>query len=139
MNNAAEGEVSIETEGDIVAARRTARDAATRAGFSGTDVTRIVTAASELARNTFQYAGKGIMHWRLVENNGQQGVELRFVDHGPGIPDVDLAFEQGYSTSEGPGMGLPGTKRLMDEMEIQSGPGQGTTITVKKWRRTQSQ
>ncbi len=136
MNTAAEGEVPIETEGDIVAARRTVRDTATRAGFSVTDVTRIVTAASELARNTFQYAGKGIMHWRLIENSAQQGVELRFVDHGPGIPDVNLAFQQGYSTGAGLGMGLSGTKRLMDEMEIQSNPGQGTTITVKKWRKT---
>ena len=136
MNDGAEGEVSIETEGDIVAARRAVRDAAARAGFGVTDVTRIVTAASELARNTFQYAGKGLMHWRLVEDSGRQGLELRFVDQGPGIPDVNLAFQQGYSTGEGLGMGLPGTKRLMDEMEIQSQPGQGTTITVKKWRKT---
>jgi len=136
MNDVAEGEVSIETEGDIVLARRAVREAATRAGFGVTDVTRIVTAASELARNTFQYAGKGIMHWRLVENSERHGLELRFVDKGPGIPDVNLAFQQGYSTGEGLGMGLPGTKRLMDEMEIQSDPGQGTTITVKKWRKT---
>src|SRR5260221_7513968 len=136
MNAEAEGEVSIETEGDVVMVRGAVGDAATQAGFSGTDVTRIVTAASELARNTFQYAGKGIMHWRLVENSGCQGLELRFVDQGSGIPSVNLAFQQGYSTGEGLGMGLPGTKRLMDEMEIQSHPGQGTTITVKKWRKT---
>jgi|ERR1044071_498400 serine/threonine-protein kinase RsbT len=133
MNHAAEGEIPIETEGDIVVARRTVRDAAARAGFGVTDVTRIVTAASELARNTFQYAGKGLMHWRLLHNNGRRGLELRFVDHGPGIPDVNLAFEQGYSTGQGLGMGLPGTKRLMDEMNVQSAPGQGTTITVTKW------
>ena len=136
MNDVAEGEVSIETEGDIVAARRAVRDAAARAGFGVTDVTRIVTAASELARNTFQYAGKGLMHWRLVEDSGRQGLELRFVDQGPGIPDVNLAFQQGHSTGKGLGMGLPGTKRLMDEMEIQSDPRQGTTITVKKWRKS---
>src|SRR5437868_2742530 len=133
MSVAAEGEVVIETEGDIVSARRAVREVAAQTGFSSTDVTRIVTAASELARNIFHYAGKGRMHWRCVEANERRGLELRFRDEGPGIEDVNLALQGGYSTGEGLGLGLPGAKRLMDEMEIQSKPGQGTTVTVRKW------
>ena len=136
MNPASQGEVSIETEGDIVLARRRVRELAIATGFSSTDVTRVVTAASELARNIFQYAGKGAMRWRTIENNGRSGLELQFADQGPGIPDLNIAFQDGYSTGQGLGMGLPGTRRLMDEMDIQSQPGQGTTITIKKWRKS---
>jgi serine/threonine-protein kinase RsbT len=135
MNVLAEGEVIIENEGDIVVARRAVREAATQAGFGATDVTRIVTAASELARNIFHYAGKGSMHWRGISDNDRVGLELQFIDGGPGIDDVTLALQEGYSTGQGLGMGLPGAKRLMDEMDIQSSPGKGTSITVKKWRR----
>ena len=130
-----QGEVTIKIESDIVVARRTVREVATQVGFSVTDVTRIVTAASELARNVFKYAGEGVMRWRCVESDGRPGLELQFVDHGPGIPDIDLALQGGYSTGDGLGMGLPGAKRLMDELEIQSTVGQGTTITLKKWRK----
>jgi serine/threonine-protein kinase RsbT len=129
------GEVPIAIESDIVIARRTVREAATQVGFGATDVTRIVTAASELARNIFQYAGNGSMHWRSVEENGRAGLELKFVDQGPGIADLNLALREGYSTGEGLGLGLSGAKRLMDEMDIDSRPNQGTKITVKKWRR----
>jgi serine/threonine-protein kinase RsbT len=129
------GELSIQTEGDIVSARRTVREAATRLGFGATDVTRIVTAASELARNVFKYAGEGVMRWRWLEDGGRCGIELQFEDHGPGIEDVDRAMEEGYSTGGGLGMGLPGARRLMDEMEIQSTVGLGTTVTVRKWGR----
>ncbi len=136
MKSRSQGEVPIETEGDIVLARRTVREVAGEAGFGLTDITRIVTASSELARNIFKYAGKGTLRWRCIENNDRQGLELQFVDHGPGIPDVELALQEGYSTSNGLGMGLPGVKRLMDEMQIQSSPGQGTTVTLKKWRHS---
>lgn len=135
MSASPQGEIEIKTESDIVVARRTVREAATQVGFSVTDVTRIVTAASELARNVFKYAGEGVMRWRSVESNSRPGLELQFVDHGPGIPDVDLALQEGYSTGAGLGMGLPGAKRLMDELEIQSAVGQGTTVTLKKWRK----
>ena len=135
MNLATEGEVTIETEGDIVVARRSVRDTATQAGFTPTDVTRIVTAASELARNIFHYAGKGRMQWRSIDEPGRRGLELRFVDQGPGIADIDQAMQEGFSTGAGLGMGLPGAKRLMDQMDIQSKPGQGTMITVTKWRK----
>jgi serine/threonine-protein kinase RsbT len=136
MNTISQGEVTIETEADIVLTRRRVRELATATGFGPTDVTRVVTAASELARNVFQYAGKGSMRWRTIETNGRQGLELQFVDQGPGIPDVNIALQNGYSTGQGLGMGLPGTRRLMDEMEVQSQPGQGTTVTIKKWRKS---
>ena len=136
MNQVPQGEVAIETEGDIVLARRRVREVAIATGFSATDVTRVVTAASELARNIFQYAGKGAMRWRAIENNGRSGLELQFADQGPGIADINLAFQDGYTTGQGLGVGLPGTRRLMDEMDIQSQPGQGTTVTIRKWRKS---
>src|SRR5580704_1458879 len=108
------GEIPIKAENDIVAARRTVREAATLAGFTPTDVTRIVTAASELARNVFKYAGEGVMRWNLVNATNRAGIELQFIDHGPGIADVNLAMEGGYSTGGGLGLGLPGAKRLAD-------------------------
>ena len=135
MNPSTQTEVKIETEGDIVSARRRVRELAAETGFSPTDITRVVTAASELARNIFQYAGKGAMRWRAIENDGRHGLELQFIDQGPGIPNIDQALQDGYSTGGGLGMGLPGTRRLMDDMEIESQPGQGTTITIKKWRK----
>ncbi|PWU12870.1 MAG: anti-sigma regulatory factor [Verrucomicrobia bacterium] len=136
MTAVSQGEIQIATESDILLARRAVREAATQVGFGATDVTRIVTAASELARNTFLYAGRGTMHWTRCELHGREGLELKFVDKGPGIPDISLALQEGYSTGKGLGMGLPGAKRLMDDMDIQSAPGHGTTITVKKWRKT---
>jgi serine/threonine-protein kinase RsbT len=129
------GEVSIDNESHIITIRKTIRDLATQLGFGITDVTRIVTAASELARNVYRYAGTGKMHWTVLETGDKIGIQLVFEDRGPGIPNLDLAMEPGYSTSGGLGMGLPGTKRLMDEMEIQSQVGVGTTITVRKWKR----
>lgn len=135
MDNEANGEMSIHTEGDIVSTRRVVRDATTRLGFGVTDVTRVVTAASELARNIYLYAGSGLMRSRSLDGNKGVGIELIFEDAGPGIADIQQATKEGFSTGGGLGMGLPGTKRLMDEMEIQSEPGKGTTITVRKWRR----
>jgi serine/threonine-protein kinase RsbT len=135
MSTTSPGEVEIKTEGDIVAARRTIREAATALGFGQTDVTRIVTASSELARNVFKYAGEGVMRWRILESNGRHGLEVEFEDHGPGIKDISLALQEGYSTTGGLGMGLPGARRLMDELQIQSAVGRGTRITLKKWRK----
>jgi serine/threonine-protein kinase RsbT len=135
VTNERGGEVRITSEGDIVTARKIVRDAAMELGFGVTDVTRIVTAASELTRNVFRYAGSGVMHWRKVDAGATMGLELTFEDHGPGIPDIERALEVGYTTKGGLDLGLPGAKRLMDEMEIQSEVGKGTRITVKKWRR----
>ncbi len=134
MGTETKGEVIIQIEGDIVVVRRTVRETATRLGFGITDVTRIVTAASELARNIVCYAGSGVMRWQILTGNGKLGLELVFVDQGPGIPDIGLAMQEGYSTSGGLGMGLPGSKRLMDEIEIQSQLGTGTVVIVRKWR-----
>jgi serine/threonine-protein kinase RsbT len=130
-----DGEVLIETEEDIVRARTMARDAASVLGFGLTDVTRIVTATSELARNIYRFAGGGIVKWRSVYNSGKAGIELLFEDRGPGIPDIDKAMEPGYSTVGGLGMGLPGSKRLMDEMSVRSVVGEGTRVMVRKWTR----
>ena len=129
------GEVIIDREPDIVEARRAVREAATKVGFGVTDITRIVTAASELARNIYRYAGRGVMYWQTLDGDHRSGLELRFQDHGPGIPNIEDAMSEGYSTGGGLGMGLPGAKRLMDEMEIQSGVGQGTTVIVRKWKQ----
>jgi len=129
------GSVPIDDESHIVTVRKTTREVATRLGFGITDVTRIVTAASELARNVFHYAGTGVMRWSILDEDTRIGIELTFEDHGPGIADVEKAMQEGYTTSGGLGMGLPGTKRLMDEMQIQSQIGQGTTVVVRKWRR----
>ena len=129
------GELRIESEGDIVLARRAVRAVATALGFSLTDVTRIVTAASELTRNIYQYAQRGLMRWRVLKSGDRLGLELVFADAGPGIADIAQALTPGYTTGKGLGMGLPGAKRLMDEMDIESRAGQGTTIQVRKWLR----
>lgn len=136
MNPPTQGEVPIQEETDIVVARRTVREAAAQVGFGHVDTTRIVTAASELARNTFKYGSGGVMYWRAVEDGEARGIELRFEDHGPGIPDPDQALQEGFSSAGGLGMGLPGAKRLMDEMELHSTVGAGTTVIVKKWLRS---
>src|SRR5436309_1286709 len=109
-------EVPIQCESDIVVARRTVREAAGQLGFGTTDTTRIVTGASELARNIFRYACPGVMRLRQVENSGRVGLELQFEDHGPGIADVERGLREGFAVSGGLGLGLRGTKRIMDEM-----------------------
>jgi serine/threonine-protein kinase RsbT len=133
MNATQAGEVEIRSEGDLVTIRKVVREIATEIGFGLTDVTRIVTAASELARNAYVYAGLGVVHWRIVNASGHMGIELVFEDHGPGIVNVEQAMRPGFSTSKGLGLGLPGAKRLMDEMEIQSAANMGTIVTVRKY------
>ena len=135
MNESHQGEFRITSENDIVMARKVVRDAATTLGFGITDVTRIVTAASELTRNIYHYAKSGVMHWRSLNQDASVGLELTFEDSGPGIPDVEKAMEIGYSTGKGMGLGLSGSKRLMDEMTIESTVGKGTTVVVRKWLR----
>lgn len=135
MSEGSQGEVRIQTESDIAVARRAVRDVATKIGFGVTEIARIVTAASELGRNVHKYAGSGVMHWHALSNGTANGLELRFEDKGPGIADITEALREGHTTGGGLGMGLPGAKRLMDEMEIASEVGKGTTVTVRKWRR----
>lgn len=135
MSNDAHGVVTIDKESDIIVVRKTVREAAAKLNFGITDITRIVTAASELARNVFLYAGAGVMKWRALDASITVGMELTFEDHGPGITDLEQVMQEGYSTSGGLGLGLPGSRRLMDEMEITSEAGKGTTVIIKKWQR----
>ena len=135
MNAPHQGEFRITSESDIVMARKVVRDASTTLGFGITDVTRIVTAASELTRNIYHYAESGVMRWCSLNQDSRVGLELTFEDSGPGIPDVEMAMEPGFSTGKGMGLGLPGSKRLMDEMTIESTVGKGTTVVVRKWLR----
>jgi serine/threonine-protein kinase RsbT len=127
--------VPIACDADIVSARQKGRDMAAQCGFPTTDLAVIATAISELARNIVRYATCGEVILRRVDDHGTRGVEIVAVDEGPGIADLTLAMQDGYSTSGGLGLGLPGTRRLMDEFEILSRFGKGTTVTVRRWKR----
>ncbi len=125
--------IDIASDFDVLSSRKIVREECQRIGYSITDITRIVTAASELARNIFLYAGKGTMELKRVEREGIIGIELIFEDEGPGIEDFESGMENGFENYNGMGLGLRGARRLMDEMEIISEIGNGTKITVKKW------
>lgn len=131
----AELRIPIETDADIVTARQEGRRLASLLDFSPSDLTVIAAAISEVARNIVEYATRGEVHVRLVERNGRRGVMVVARDVGPGISDIALALQDGYSTSGSLGLGLPGARRLMDEFELQSEPGKGTTVTMRKWAR----
>jgi serine/threonine-protein kinase RsbT len=127
--------VAIERDMDIVTARQKGRALALATGFSRTDQTIIALAISEIARNIISYAQRGkITLWR-VDEGGRRGVVIVARDDGPGIPDIELAMRDGYSTANSLGVGLPGAKRVMDDFELVSALGRGTTITMKKWLR----
>jgi serine/threonine-protein kinase RsbT len=130
-----ETRVPIDEEGDIVTARQKGRELASNGGFSRTEQTLIATAISEVARNIVQYARRGEIVLCTLEHNGRRGIMVIARDTGPGIPDLELAMRDGYSTGKSLGMGLPGAKRLMDELVLLSVPGEGTTVTMKKWAR----
>jgi serine/threonine-protein kinase RsbT len=125
--------VAIRSDGDIVAARQQGRSLATAIGFTATDATLIATAISELARNIVLYAGQGEVMMRRVEVSHRKGIVICARDNGPGIRSIEDVLRDGYSTSGGLGLGLPGVKRLMDEFAIESELGQGTMVMVKKW------
>jgi len=129
------GEVRIDSEMDIVSVRKKAREVCASMGFGTTDVTRIVTAASELARNVYVFARTGTMRCKTLNKDNVMGVEFVFIDQGPGIVDIKKALEMGFTTGKGLGMGLPGAKRLMDEMDVYSEKGKGTTVAIRKWLR----
>jgi serine/threonine-protein kinase RsbT len=126
--------VPISSDADIVTARQHGRALAGQLGFSSTDLTLIATAISELARNIVLYAGRGELTLELVERGGRRGIVLAARDEGPGIADVARAMRDGFSTSGGLGLGLPGVRRVMDEFEIVSKVGHGTTVTARKWK-----
>lgn len=119
---------------DIVRVRQAVRAWAVEIGFSLVDQTKIVTAASELARNTLEYGGGGTVRFRRMQNGTRQGLSMDFIDQGPGISDIGLALKDGYSTGTGLGLGLSGSRRLMNEFEIESKPGQGTRVSVARWK-----
>jgi serine/threonine-protein kinase RsbT len=125
--------VPVSTDADVVAAREKGRELSAQLGFSSIDLTLIVTAISELARNILTYAGEGEIALDREELGDKRGIVVIARDHGPGIADVDLALQDGYSTSRSLGIGLPGVRRLMDEFELSTAPGSGTTVTTKKW------
>ena len=126
--------IPVKTDLDIVSARLEGRSLARELGFGTIDQARIATAISELARNVVLYAPEGKVRVRaVVSDDGGRGIEVVCEDNGPGIVDVELVMQDGYSTSSGLGMGLPGTKRLMDEFEIETKLGVGTKVKVRKW------
>ncbi len=125
--------VQVKSEYDIVVARSVVRAIAKDMGFGLVDQTRIATAVSELARNIVMHAGEGVILVREILKGETWGIEILAIDNGPGISDIKLALSDGYSTKGSLGVGLGGAKRLMDEFEMESAPGQGTTIRVRKW------
>jgi serine/threonine-protein kinase RsbT len=127
--------VAINSDQDIILARQRGRALATEMGFVATDATLIATAISELARNIVSYARSGEITLKVVNGSNREGLSIIASDSGPGIRDVHQAMRDGFSTSGSLGMGLPGVRRLMDEFEIVSTPGQGTTVAVKKWKQ----
>lgn len=125
--------VAVNVTDDIVNARQAGHDLAARLGFSITDITMIATAISEVARNITSYAGQGEIRLSVDEREGRRVLIIIAADAGPGIADITRALEDGYSTGKGLGLGLPGAKRLMDRLRIDSEPGQGTLIEMWKW------
>jgi serine/threonine-protein kinase RsbT len=126
--------VMIDRDGDIVDARQKGRALAAQIGFSGSDLTLLATAISEIARNIVVYAHRGEITLGIVERDGKRGVSVVACDEGPGIPDIDRAMRDGFSTGKSLGLGLPGARRLVDEFEIVSDLGKGTTVTMRKWK-----
>lgn len=133
MSVVASETIAVESEPDMVIVRRRVREAAARTGLSLVDQTKLVTAASELARNTLIYGGGGSMQLETL-NGPRLGVRLIFVDNGPGIPDLELALRDGFTTGSGLGLGLSGSKRLVNEFEIESRVGHGTKVAVTRWK-----
>ena len=124
----------IKTSDDVVRVRQRVRTQAVEAGFGLVDQTKIVTAASELARNTLDYGGGGVVHVEVLQNGARRGVRLTFEDQGPGIPDIALALTDGYTSGSGLGLGLSGAKRLSNEFEIHSAAGEGTRVMIARWK-----
>ncbi len=124
----------IRSDEDVVRLRQSVRELMIAAGFSLIDQTKMITAASELARNTLRYGGGGEAHMEKLWQGMRQGVSLTFIDRGPGIEDMAKALTDGYTTGGGMGLGLSGAKRLADEFDIVSAPGEGTTVKISKWK-----
>ncbi|KQT13482.1 anti-sigma regulatory factor [Ramlibacter sp. Leaf400] len=129
-----QGSVPVRSEQDIVASRQKVRMLTQQLKFSLVDQTKMITAASELSRNTVVHGGGGQMRWELLEDGLRRGLRLHFEDTGPGIPDMHLALTDGWTSGGGMGLGLPGSKRLVHEFELKSTPGQGTSVSITRWK-----
>ncbi|WP_431045935.1 anti-sigma regulatory factor [Roseateles sp. L2-2] len=128
------GSLPIRSEPDIVLSRQLVRKLTQELKFSLVDQTKMITAASELSRNTLVYGGGGAMEWAIVQSGVRSGLRLAFVDEGPGIPDLELAMKDGWTSGSGMGMGLSGSKRLVNDFELESAPGRGTRVTITRWK-----
>ena len=126
--------LTIVSSTDIVVIRQEVRKRTVELGFSLVDQTKMITAASELARNSLDYGGGGTVQFVTVENGVKRGLRLTFLDQGPGIPDIDLAMTDGYTSGKGMGLGLGGAKRLVNTFEITSKVGEGTRVTITRWK-----
>ena len=128
------GSLPLRSEPDIVASRQAVRRLTQELKFSLVDQTKMITAASELSRNTVVYGGGGEMRWEIVTNGTRRGLRLWFEDRGPGIPDIEQALVDGWTTGKGLGMGLSGSRRLVNEFDIRSTVGEGTCVTITRWK-----
>ena len=126
--------ISVAASGDIVAVRHAVRRQAVKVNLSLVDQTKIVTAASELARNMLIYGGGGEVTLEVLQEGVRHGLRVHFVDDGPGIPDIDLALRDGFTSGHGMGLGLGGAKRLVNEFNLESAPGKGTRVTITRWK-----
>jgi serine/threonine-protein kinase RsbT len=128
------GSVPVRTEEDIIVSRQIVRQLTQQLKFSLVDQTKMITAASELSRNALVHGGGGDMHWEVVEDGVRRGLRLVFEDQGVGIPDLKLALSDGWTSGTGMGLGLPGSKRLVHEFELESSPGNGTRVRITRWK-----
>ena len=129
-----EGSMLLATEQDIVMSRQTVRKLTQQINFSLVDQTKMITAASELSRNTVVYGGGGEMRWQVVTKEPKTGLRLAFEDKGPGIPDLTLALTDGWTSGKGMGVGLSGSRRLVNEFDIRTAVGEGTCVTITRWK-----
>ncbi len=134
MTANSKGSMPLLNEQDIVLSRQTVRKLSQELKFSLVDQTKMITAASELSRNTVVYGGGGEMRWELLQDGLKNGLRLHFEDKGPGIPDMDLALTDGWTSGKGMGMGLSGSRRLVNEFEIRSAVGEGTCVSITRWK-----
>ncbi|ABM33539.1 anti-sigma regulatory factor [Paracidovorax citrulli] len=128
------GTLPLESEQHIVLCRQAVRTLCGRLRFSLVDQTKVITAASELSRNTLVHGGGGRMRWELLDQAGRSGLRMHFEDEGPGIADLQLALADGWTSGGGMGLGLPGSRRLVNDFDIRTAPGQGTCVTITKWK-----
>jgi serine/threonine-protein kinase RsbT len=128
------GALPLQSAQNIVTSRQMVRALCQELKLSLVDQTKMITAASELSRNTLTHGGGGTMRWEFVEQNGRRGLQLHFEDQGPGIADVALALTDGWTSGTGMGLGLPGSRRLVNDFDLRSAPGEGTRVSITKWK-----